>query len=1756
MPDAHIIQPSLSAGELAPTLFARVDFTKYHSGVALARNWFVDFRGGMSTRAGTQFIGFAGDQHSLSNVPTQLGTVGPFSTTGQLFPFTVGAQDGYGAEFGQVDNSQGGFVRFIQDGDYVYNLAGTVITAVTNANPGVFTAAGHGLVNNQLVNISGALGMTGIDGLWTVINKTTNTFQIAPLPFYGVAGLDTTSLGTYTGSSATALGVQQLAVPYLTGDLLRLQFAQSADVMTLTHPSYPPAEITLNAGVFSYSVIVVDATQTPPTALAVTDGGTTYPDYCWSYLVTSTSLDGKSESLPTSPVIRHYTIPDDVTGWAEELNWSAPGTPTRNYTIYKGGPFDDRVATGAGTIWGRIGQAQSTIFSDTNIPPDFAHQPPIYGDPFSGGQCQSIVVAAGGSGYPAGSAWTGYVALTVVTAGAGNANASGLAGFAVTDHLGVVRGVFLTNSGKNYTNTGGNTVTVTAGAGGATFTLTFSPLTPIYPACCIYYNQRLLFGGSNSKPDTLVASVPGDYLNFNVTPISQDTDAIVVDIAATEVDTIQSFVAVSYGCLVFTTGGIYLLNGGGQTQAITPTTASFVAQAASGANFLQPLRINWSVIYVQFRGNIVRDAKFEWARQSYIASDISALSVHLFFDFSLLKWAWAEELWRQVYVVRNDGVLLTMTYVPEQEVYGWTHYDTQGLFKSVVSIPEGTTNAVYAIVQRNVELGQAGQSCWVNYIERFDARQWDCILDAFPLDCASAMPKVYPGDPLFLSGPNTDGTYNFSLYDPCINTPPGGPSPFSTTTQYIMEAKENFDPTRAVAIDTGLVNSAPNYNHFATTDNQIPGMAYDYNRGKFLYLGFTGVCQSAPQSGHPNLILNNTGNTLWDGFLTVPNNTTYDIGSQLSPFIGEKDVNTGETVWWNTYDPNEIVPLGKAGAIIGQQVLSPEIVPNPPIINSFYVDISNILNAFYWAVTPTGATYLPSADATTPTFPYNTGSYSIGFRGGDGNSQSNVGTLAYTVTLRVPGVDQQPTVTIVDFGNSPGGPVTFTLNPAGGSIVRVDVSRPQGGTGQTVNIVSWLLSDGTWRRIGRDFSVLPSGGNNPVMVNPYTSDAWVNTFSCELYQYRFAPAIIGSYQPQPFAQEISPYVFDDLNNSLPNNAAVMMVGLDKTWTYSLVIDSAGDFPIEAVVLVPAAITGEETTLDKKLAYATYLTPPFITDRGIRGTFGTDNAVYFLSLYGDADSELSYRLTQFNPPLYAPYLGAGNSVPGGVFKDVTPWSATSGPNLDGENYLTTHEPTPSWYAYFAFYRLPAALNEAVGLFKFYKEQYSTPSTTDYTKTFISACNMKLGAVPAFDYHSAFVTGYMTATWTTAGSIPATGYAIVDVREFDTYRDQSDFVYAGLDYSKRWFAFDCYPVAGSAVVTAGGLITVLVQYQFVYGSAPVKVAGPIDETTTWDPVYTTYGTAIGNTAVVQNSLWEKTEDAQDFGLGALAMNRDNGLTVTTGNQQYWWFSGQTKASNWLTASNNMFLLDPSFEDRPQYNNPINTSRVINQIAPPFLRLTMITGSDQVIQAGCSLLGVNTVAGDTFSGTVKLIVDNLSQVDLPNDPSGVITPFGPGEWSLVTPTTLVTGLSYLEGKEVWSLADGVPIGPMVVVDGQVTLPFAAGNIVTGLLYQCQLQTLRLETSEQQSLMGRRITVPAAALILDSTLGLKIGQNATDCFVLADTPVPTTIGAPLYSGVTRNLTDGGWDSGGQIWVQQDAPLPATVLGIVSEVTIGDTGQ
>ena len=52
--------------------------------------------------------------------------------------------------------------------------------------------------------------------------------------------------------------------------------------------------------------------------------------------------------------------------------------------------------------------------------------------------------------------------------------------------------------------------------------------------------------------------------------------------------------------------------------------------------------------------------------------------------------------------MRDDGVLLSLTYLREQEGLGWARHDTQGEFVSVCVVPEGRRDVPYFIVRRYV----------------------------------------------------------------------------------------------------------------------------------------------------------------------------------------------------------------------------------------------------------------------------------------------------------------------------------------------------------------------------------------------------------------------------------------------------------------------------------------------------------------------------------------------------------------------------------------------------------------------------------------------------------------------------------------------------------------------------------------------------------------------------------------------------------------------------------------------------------------------------------------------------------------------------------------------------------------------------------------------------------------------------------------------------------------------------------------------
>lgn len=720
------IQNSFAAGELSPSVFSRTDLQKYKSGASTMRNFFVNYRGGAASRAGLAYVGMC-----KQAAPNAGGT--STKNPPRLLPFQFNLNQGYVLEFGDQ------YMRIQSNGAYVTETPKTV-TAITKANPGVFTVAAHGFSNGDWVYGSNIGGMTEFNGLiWIIQNETTNTFTVTDL--FGAA-VNTTSYPTFT-SGGTFARIYTVISPYAAIDLPYLKYTQSADTMSLTCVNqitdieYPPYDLErFGATNWTFTVATFASSIRAPTgAMATAQSSTTTSTY-YSYVVTAVAADGEESIASNLAAVENNDI--SIYAGSNTITWS-PVTGATSYNIYAATPSYN-VSVPIGVLYGFIGTSLATNFVDTNIIPDFTTVPPVHTNPFARGAIIGGTPTAGGSGYSQGS--VGYTINT--------STGSGAVIVPVVSNGAVVSYVIL-NGGSGYAPT--DTITITGGTG-ATATLVFGSETGTYPGDVAYFQQRRVYASTLNNPDTYYMSQPGAFLNMDSSIPVTDSDAIVGAPWAQQINGIQFMVPMPGGLVIFTGNGAWQLNGG-SSAAITPSDQDAIPQAYGGcSSIIPPMPINYDIIYVDSKESYVYELEYNYYVQIYLRTDKTVLSNHLFDNHKIIQWSYAEQPYKLVWCIRDDGVLLSLTYLKEQDVYAWAHHDTNGLFVSVCSIVEPPLDATYTVVQRFIN------SIPVYYSERMDNRTWQNSEQCFCVDAGLSYPMSYPAATLYPA--SATGTNNIS----------------------------------------------------------------------------------------------------------------------------------------------------------------------------------------------------------------------------------------------------------------------------------------------------------------------------------------------------------------------------------------------------------------------------------------------------------------------------------------------------------------------------------------------------------------------------------------------------------------------------------------------------------------------------------------------------------------------------------------------------------------------------------------------------------------------------------------------------------------------------------------------------------------------------------------------------------------------------------------------------------------------------------
>jgi hypothetical protein len=526
-----------------------------------------------------------------------------------------------------------------------------------------------------------------------------------------------------------------IVTPYTAAELAQIQYTQSADTLFLLHPNHPPAKLTRSSHInWAYAALTfLDGPYLPvnTTTTTLTPSGVS-----GSITITASSIVGinvtpqsTGQGFLASDVGRLMRI-QLLSLWAWCIITAVADTLNVTATV------QSAVANGAsGALDGAPWVANTTYVTGAVVLQ-------------SGATYQAIV---GGVSGPAGPSGTGAV---------------------ITD--GTVQWQFLAAGILPAATTQWR-----LGKWGATNG---------YPQIPMFWQQRLVFLGTNFQPSAVEASVTADYTNMSPTQAdgtTTDNNALSWVISDDQVNGVRwvspagSAIAQQLG--IGTSGAEQIMQPATNSQALSPTNVQVYQETQIGSSEVPALRIGKSVLFVNRSGRFLMDWLWQWAINGYMAIDRTVDSEHITRPDpatlqGIIATAYQQTPYRVVWCVRGDGALIGLTFMPEQNVYAWHRHQLGGQYyggppvvESVCCIPspDGSYDELWLSVLRTVA-GVPTRTIEVmaRYFDGVPAEQ------AFFVDCGLSSALNFPINatitPSAASGNGATFTTNVGAFSPAV----------------------------------------------------------------------------------------------------------------------------------------------------------------------------------------------------------------------------------------------------------------------------------------------------------------------------------------------------------------------------------------------------------------------------------------------------------------------------------------------------------------------------------------------------------------------------------------------------------------------------------------------------------------------------------------------------------------------------------------------------------------------------------------------------------------------------------------------------------------------------------------------------------------------------------------------------------------------------------------------------------------------------
>lgn len=216
-----------------------------------------------------------------------------------------------------------------------------------------------------------------------------------------------------------------------------------------------------------------------------------------------------------------------------------------------------------------------------------------------------------------------------------------------------------------------------------------------YPKNITFHQGRLWLGNTQTQVQTVWGSEPLIFNNFSL------EDGLQRDLPSQQYNFITGL-ASSRDLAAITYGAPFII-GSGTSSALTAENIEAKQQGRDGGEFLQPVIIGTYIYYIKRGGNKLMEFVYSYEVDGYRTDNISLLSENLL-ELGIKEMSLQNNEDNILWMIRNDGKIVTVTKETNQKVQSFTLQETDGEYQSVASIPQSDQfwDDVYIVVKRTI----------------------------------------------------------------------------------------------------------------------------------------------------------------------------------------------------------------------------------------------------------------------------------------------------------------------------------------------------------------------------------------------------------------------------------------------------------------------------------------------------------------------------------------------------------------------------------------------------------------------------------------------------------------------------------------------------------------------------------------------------------------------------------------------------------------------------------------------------------------------------------------------------------------------------------------------------------------------------------------------------------------------------------------------------------------------------------------------